>query len=81
MRVWVSRLHVEQVPDGHVGVGLAAAVALSEQLLLGPGHVHARRRVAEGGVGRRVPVVDQLGLRARDTQRDSGTRTREREWI
>lgn len=61
-----SRLHVKEVAHGHVGVALAVAVALREELVLGPGHVNALGLgvglVVYRGVGRRVPVVDELGL-------------------
>lgn len=61
------RLHVEEVAHGHVGVALAVAVSLSEELVFGPGHVHALGPrlglVVHRGVGRRVPVVDELSLK------------------
>lgn len=64
-----SRSHVEQVPHGHVGVALAVAIALCEELVLGPGHVNPLRTgfrlVVDGGVGRRVAVVDELRLEGR----------------
>lgn len=67
------RPHVEQVPHGHVGVALAVAVALCEELVLGPGHVNPLRTrfrlVVDGGVGRRVPVVDELRLEGRRRKR------------
>lgn len=67
------RSHVEQVPHGHVGVALAVAVALCEQLVLGPGHVNPLRTsfclVVDGGVRRRVPVVDELRLEGRRRNR------------
>lgn len=64
-----SRFHVEQVAHAHVGIGLSSAVtvALGEELLLGPGHVHAIGRcvcfVVHGGVWCCVAVVDELGLK------------------
>lgn len=67
-----SRLHVEQVAHGHVGVALAVAVALQEQLVLGPGHVNAVGPdfglVIYSGVRRRVSVVDELGLERRERE-------------
>lgn len=63
------RFHVEQVAHGHVSVALAVAVALREELVLGPGHVNplgpSLCLVVYGGVGCRVPVVDELGLEGR----------------
>lgn len=67
------RSHVEQVAHGHVGVALAVAVALCEELVLGPGHVNPLRTsfclVVDGGVRRRVPVVDELRLEGRRRNR------------
>lgn len=72
-----SRFHVEEVAHGHVGVALAVAVALSEQLVLGPGHVDPVRPgvglVVYGGVRRRVPVVDELRLREAGEQGERNT--------
>lgn len=67
------RSHVEQVPHGHVGIALAVAIALCEELVLGPGHVNPLRTsfrlVVDGGVGRRVAVVDELRLEGRRRNR------------
>lgn len=63
------RPHVEQVPHCHVGVALAVAVALSQEFVLGPGHVDPLwtrfRLVIYGGVGRCVAVMDELRLEGR----------------
>lgn len=63
------RFHVEQVSHCHVGIALAVATALREELVLGPGHVDALGStfglVVQHAVRRRVSVVDELGLQGR----------------
>lgn len=62
-----SRLQAEEVFEPR-GAGLLAPVLLRNQLLLRPGHLHLvghRQGLGPGGrrgMGRSVPVVDQLGL-------------------
>lgn len=64
------RFHVKQVTHGHIGVALAVAVALREELVFGPGHVHPLRPgvgfVVHSGVRSCVPIMDELGLERRN---------------
>lgn len=60
------RFHVKQVAHGHVGVALAVAVSLREQLFLGPGHVNplgpGLGLVIYGAMRCRVSVMNELSL-------------------
>lgn len=60
------RFHVKQVAHGHVGVALAVAVSLREQLFLGPGHVNplgpGLGLVIYRAMRRRVSVMNELSL-------------------
>lgn len=63
------RFHVKQVAHSYVGVALAVAITLCEELFFSPGHVNPVRPtfglVIYRGVRRCVPVVDELGLEGR----------------
>lgn len=66
-----SRFHIEDVPHSHVG--LPKAVALTNQLLFGPGHMdpvgrgRGRGLVVLNGMRLSVPVMNQLRLKEQDT--------------
>ena len=73
------RFHVKQVTHSHVGIALAVAVPLREELVFGPGHVDplgpSVSLVVYCGMRSCVPVMDELGLerrQRRDQENNNG---------